>query len=122
MEKTVSKAYEIGKELQQKGINAEIINARFLKPIDKYTITKSIYKTKFVITIEDGTLIGGLGSSIKELIVDKNIQNVKIKCFGYKDIFVKHGTVEELEKEYGLDKENIINYIKYNFKEEKKNV
>ena len=120
--KTVSKAYEIGKELQQKGINAEIINARFLKPIDKYTITKSIYKTKFVITIEDGTLIGGLGSSIKELIVDKNIQNVKVKCFGYKDIFVKHGTVKEIEKEYGLDKENIINYIKYNLKKEKKNV
>ena len=71
--------------------------------------------TKFVITIEDGTEIGGLGSSIKEIIVNKNIEGVKIKCFAYPDEFIKHGSVPELEELYGVDCENIVRYIKNNF-------
>ena len=112
--KTVSKAMQIGKELKKENIDAEIINARFLKPLDKEKIVNSITKTKFVITIEDGTLIGGLASSIKELIVDEELKDIKIKSYGYPDVFVKHGQVEELEKMYGQDMQSIINYIKQN--------
>lgn len=56
----VSRAEEVSNLLEEKGLNAEIINARFLKPIDKETILKSIEKTKRVITIEDNLLSGGL--------------------------------------------------------------
>ena len=112
--KTVSKAMQIGEELQKENIDAEIINARFLKPLDKEEIVNSITKTKFIITIEDGTLIGGLASSIKELIVDEELRDIKIKSYGYPDVFVKHGQVEELEKMYGQDIQSIINYIKQN--------
>ena len=112
--KTVSKAMQIGEELQKENIDAEIINARFLKPLDKEEIVNSITKTKFVITIEDGTLIGGLASSIKELIVDEKLRDIKIESYGYPDVFVKHGQVEELEKMYGQDIQSIINYIKQN--------
>ena len=112
--KTVSKAMQIGKELKKENIDAEIINARFLKPLDKEKIVDSITKTKFVITIEDGTIIGGLASSIKELIVDEKLRNIKIKSYGYPDVFVKHGQVEQLEKMYGQDIQSIINYIKQN--------
>lgn len=112
--KTVSKAMQIREELQKENIGAEIINARFLKPLDKEKIVNSITKTKFVITIEDGTIIGGLASSIKELIVDEKLRNIKIKSYGYPDVFVKHGQVEELEKMYGQDIQSIINYIKQN--------
>ena len=112
--KTVSKAMQIREELQKENIGAEIINARFLKPLDKEKIVDSITKTKFVITIEDGTIIGGLASSIKELIVDEKLRNIKIKSYGYPDVFVKHGQVEQLEKMYGQDIQSIINYIKQN--------
>ena len=112
--KTVSKAMQIREELQKENIGAEIINARFLKPLDKEKIVNSITKTKFVITIEDGTIIGGLASSIKELIVDEKLRNIKIKSYGYPDVFVKHGQVEQLEKMYGQDIQSIINYIKQN--------
>ncbi len=117
--KMVSRAMEVAEELKKDNIFAEVINARFLKPMDKYTTLKSIYKTKFVITIEDGTEIGGLGSAIKELIIDKKIKNTKIKCFAYPDKFIKHGNVDELEKIYGIDTDNIISYIKYNVKYKK---
>ena len=110
--KTVSKAMEIAKELENSKINAEVINARFLKPFDAYNIVPSICKTKFVVTIEDNVLNWGLGSTIKELIISKKIKNIKIKSFGYPDKFIKHGTPKELEKIYGLDNMNIINYIK----------
>lgn len=61
--KMVERAIEVSKLLETKDINAEIVNARFLKPLDKETILNSIRKTKKVITIEDGILKGGLRNS-----------------------------------------------------------
>jgi len=110
--KMTSTAINVANLLEKEDIHAEVINARFLKPLDEKEIAESISKTKFVITIEDGTEIGGLGSSIKEIIVNKNIEGVKIKCFAYPDEFIKHGSVPELEKIYGLDCENIFKYVK----------
>ena len=94
------KACQIRKEY---GIDAEIINARFLKPLDTSTILQSIKKTKSVITIEDGTEINGLATAIKELIVDNNLQNIKFKSYAYPDEFIQHGTVDELENLYGFN-------------------
>ena len=110
--KTVSTAVEVAQKLAENDINAEVINARFLKPLDKNKIISSIFKTKFVVTIEDGTSIGGLGSSIKELLVDKKAKHIKLKTFAYPDEFIKHGSVQELEKQYGMDVQNIANYVK----------
>ncbi len=109
--KMTSTAMNVANLLKKDDISAEVINARFLKPIDEKVVTESISKTKFVITIEDGTEIGGLGSSIKELIVNKNIEGVKIKCFAYPDEFIKHGSVPELERVYRLDCESICENI-----------
>ena len=115
--KMTATAMNVANKLEKDGIHAEVINARFLKPIDENAIKESISKTKFVITIEDGTEIGGLGSSVKELIVNNNIEDVKIKCFAYPDEFIKHGSVPELEKVYGLDYESICDYVRENVKE-----
>ena len=108
--KMVERAKEIAELLPEKSI--EIINARFLKPLDEETILKSIEKTKNVITIEDNLLHGGLGTSVIELINKSKIENVKVKTYGYDDIFVEHGKVEELEEKYGLTAEKIAKDIK----------
>lgn len=97
--KMVAKAMKLAKKLeneQQKSV--EVINARFLKPLDEKTIKDSIEKTKNVITIEDGTKINGLGTAVKELIIDNNLQNIKVTTCAYPDEFIPHGNVEELEK------------------------
>ena len=117
--KTVSRAMEVSNMLKKDKIEADVINARFLKPLDKEKIKKSIEKTKFVITVEDGTIINGLGTAIKELIIDENIKDVKIKSFAYLDEFIKHGKVEELEEIYHQDKNSIYKYIKNNIIKEK---
>ena len=117
--KTVSRAMEVSNMLKKDKIEADVINSRFLKPLDKEKIKKSIEKTKFVITVEDGTIINGLGTAIKELIIDENIKDVKIKSFAYPDEFIKHGKVEELEEIYHQDKNSIYKYIKNNIIKEK---
>lgn len=96
----VAKAMQLAEIYIKDGINAEIINARFLKPIDTEVIKKSIEKTKKVITIEDGTKINGLATAIKELIIEQNLKDVEVYTCAYPDEFIKHGTVEELEKIY----------------------
>ena len=75
----VSRAMDVATILEKQNIMCDVINIRFLKPIDETAILESIKKTKKIITIEDNTIIGGLSSSIKELIVNNNINNIKIK-------------------------------------------
>ena len=105
--KMVQRAMEVSNLLLEQGINCEVINTRFLKPIDSYTIETSIKKTKNIITIEDGILHGGLGTSVSELISERRISDVHLKSYGYDDSFVQHGSVDELEKLNGLDAKSI---------------
>ena len=112
--KTVERALKVSKMLEKDKLEAEVINARFLKPFDKETIKKSIDKTKSVITIEDGTIINGLATTVKELIVEENIENIKIQNYSYPDKFIEHGNIEEIEKLYKQDAEYIYKNIKWN--------
>ena len=116
--KMVSRAYRIADKLKQNNIDAQVINARFLKPFDNNTVKNAIEKTKAVVTIEDGTIINGLATAVNELVINENLLGIKIKNFAYPDIYVKHGTVDELEKIYGLDEENITEKIEKMLKDE----
>ncbi len=108
----VSTAYEVVNKLKDMNKTCDLINVRFLKPLDKKNIIESIDKTKKVIVIEDGTIIGGLSSSIKELIADNNIKVKYAKYYSYPDEFIKHGSISELNKQYKVDVESIIKDIK----------
>ena len=110
--KTVASSVELAKKLKKEKIEAEVINTRFLKPFDKETIKKSILKTKNVITLEDNTIIGGLGTQIKEIIAeDKTMQNTDVETYGIEDEFMGYSTWEDIfnkvkEKNYKKKKEN----------------
>ena len=105
--KMVGRAIEVSNLLKEQNIDCEIINARFLKPLDSNVIETSIRKTKNVITIEDGILRGGLGTSVIEMINECGIDDVYMKAYGYDDVFVQHGSVDELERLNGLDAKSI---------------
>jgi len=109
--KMVDRAIEVASLLKEKEINSEVINVRFLKPFDKEAILKSIEKTKKVVTIEDGLLNGGLYTNILDLINRSELENIKIIPLGYDDCFVTHGSVDELEKEKGIDVGSIVEKI-----------
>ena len=105
----VEKGIEISRELLKKGIYADLINARFVKPLDKKGILDSIKKTGYIVTIEDNLLSGGLATQIKDLIC--NISNIRIESYGYDDKFIKQGSVKELYELEGITVENIAGNI-----------
>ena len=94
-------------------INVTIINCRFIKPIDIDMLKKLVNNHDLFITIEEGILRGGFGSSILEYFAINNIKN-DIKMIGIKDRFSKHGSNKELFKDEGLDIDSIVKTIKMN--------
>lgn len=109
--KMVSKAIKVADELEKDGTTVTVINARFLKPFDKETILKCIVGSKTIATIEDGTIVGGLGNEIEHLLYENKI-DVNFEKFAYPDEFVKHGSVDEIEEKYGLDVGSIVKCLR----------
>lgn len=105
--KMVEKAVKVANILENQAKTVEVINSRFLKPLDNEDIIKSIVKTKRVVTIEDNIINGGLGSKIEEIIANCKIDGINFRKYGYPDEFVKHGSVSEIERKYGLDDESL---------------
>lgn len=83
-----------------------IIAMRFLKPIDEDLLHKTFQEYKTIITIEDGTIVGGLGSTVAAFAV-KNQYNNKIEILGVPDVFPEHGTVTQLQDICGISSEKI---------------
>lgn len=100
--KMVETALTVADLLAQKGVNADVINGRFVKPLDAKMILESVVKTGALATIEDNCIKGGFGSSILELISKNNIE-VKTSTFGFPDIPISHGNRDEIFEKYGLD-------------------
>ena len=104
-------AFSVASNLKDKGINATLINARFISPVDEDMLVKLTKNHKYIFTIEDNILSGGFGSKVLEKYMELGIDNVKVKCFAFKKTFIEHGTNEELYKVNGLDQESITNEI-----------
>ncbi len=98
--KMVPRAMKIAKKEENNGNNVCVVNSRFLKPFDRTNILKILKKSDKVITIEDGTIINGLGTIIKEIIAEENLENIEIETQAYPDEFIQHGSVEQLEDMY----------------------
>ena len=113
---SVSKGISLAQKLEKDGVSSEIIDCRFLKPFDQKTILKSLAKTKKFVVIEDGTIVGGLCSTMKELLVDSHVSYPGL-YFAYPDQFIEHGSVVELEKKYGQDLSTIYKSVKKMFKD-----
>ena len=103
--KMVSTAMQVAQNLQQQNIEAEVINARWIAPLDKQTILNSARKTKLVYTIEDNIALGGLGTYVKELLSVEN--SIRVQSLGYPKEFIKHASPEQIESMYGLDCQSI---------------
>lgn len=106
----VAEALEAAEELEKEGINAEVINIHTIKPLDEGAILTSANKTGKVVTVEEHSVIGGLGSAVADVISAKNA--AKVLKIGVQDIFGQSGSGAELIKEYGLDSESILKKIK----------
>ena len=105
----VSEAIEAMEELKAKGINIRVVDMHTIKPIDKEIIIKSAKETKNIITIEDHSIIGGLGSAVCEVLAENYPK--KVYKMGIKDEFGKSGKAEDLLKYFKIDKDSIAEFI-----------
>ena len=93
--------------LREEGLDVGVINARFCKPLDTDTILKAVEQCRFVITVEEGTLVGGFGSAVLEAVNAAGQPSGHIRCLGIPDHFVEHGERSELLADLGLDIDGI---------------
>ena len=106
----VHKALEAAELLEQENIKAKVINIHTLKPIDKELIINSAKQTKAIITVEDHSVIGGLGSAVAEVLSENH--PTKLKRIGMQDKFGESGSSDELYKKYNMDVEDIVKAAK----------
>jgi len=110
----VSSAVKTAELLLEKNINACVVNARFVRPLDAELIISLTKRIKKVVTIEEGTLIGGFGSAIVELLNDNDI-NLPVLRLGIPDVLVDHASPDESKKTLGLTPDQIEEKISKKF-------
>lgn len=93
--------------LREQGLDVGVINARFAKPLDRETIEQSLADSKFLVTVEEGQLMGGFGSAVLEAINEVGLDATRVRRLGIPDQFTEHGTREELLSDLGLDADGI---------------
>ena len=106
----IASALEAAEKLAAEGIDAEVINFHMIKPLDEETLIKSASKTKRVFTVEEHSVIGGLGSAVCEVLSEK--EPTKVTKIGVNDVFGQSGPAAVLMKEYKLDGEGVYAQIK----------
>jgi 1-deoxy-D-xylulose-5-phosphate synthase len=104
---TVVPALKAAQDLVQLGIDAAIVNARFVKPLDRELLLDVLARIPRAITVEDNVLQGGFGSAVAELLADEGMTGVSLRRLGVPDRFIPHGTQDELRKICGIDKDAV---------------
>ena len=106
----VSESVAAAELLAAEGIDAEVINIHTIKPLDEELILSSAAKTGKVVTVEEHSVIGGLGSAVCDTLSEK--APTKVMKIGINDTFGESGPAVELIKKYGLDAESIARRVK----------
>lgn len=103
----LSEAVQAREKLLSRGVQLTVVNARFARPLDEDLILRLAREMPFLITIEEGTLNGGFGSAVLELLNAHAVNTVHVRRLGLPDRFIEHGERAELLADLGLDSEGI---------------
>jgi len=106
---TVVPSLEAAEKLAQSGIHTAVVNARFVKPLDAELICGLAQGTGKMMTVEENALEGGFGSAVLELLQTRELHSVEVRRLGIPNVFVGHGSREQLCQIHGLDSEGIFN-------------
>jgi len=105
--------------LAEVGIQAAVINSRFLKPLDGDLLCDWAKRTGKVLTVEENVIQGGFGSAVLELFQEKGLFSIPVKRLGIPDTFVEHGPQALLREKYGIDEKGIFKGVESMFEEER---
>ena len=107
----VYNALEVAKKLNVIGLNLEVVNCRFIKPMDTSYLKSAVSKFSTFITLEESNIAGGFGDGVSSWLLENNFKG-KLKRIGLPDSFVQHGSRNEVLKSLGLDNEALFESIK----------
>jgi 1-deoxy-D-xylulose-5-phosphate synthase len=111
-------AMNVARRLEDEGIEALVVNARFVKPLDRTLISSVASLVPRIITLEENILQGGFGSMVLEFLNSIDIPPIRVKRLGIPDRFIEQGSQNELRSIYGLDEESIYTAAKSILKEQ----
>jgi 1-deoxy-D-xylulose-5-phosphate synthase len=109
---TVYPSLRAAERLAEVGIQAAVINSRFLKPLDGNLLCDWAKRIGRVLTVEENVLQGGFGSSVLELFQERGLNPIQMKRLGIPDVFVEHGPQALLREKYGIDENGIFKGVK----------
>jgi len=109
---TVYPSLEAAEILAGEGVEATVINGRFVKPLDTTLLCKIASSFKKIVTVEENVLMGGFGSAVLELFEEKGITGATVKRLGIKDAFVEQGTQTQLRQQQGIDAQGIAQTVR----------
>jgi len=116
---TVYPSLRAAERLAEVGIQAAVINSRFLKPLDGDLLCDWAKRTGKVLTVEENVIQGGFGSAVLELFQEKGLFSIPVKRLGIPDTFVEHGPQALLREKYGIDEKGILKGVESMFEEER---
>ena len=108
----VAPALQAAGLLAAEGIESAVINARFVKPLDRKLIIRIVGQTGCLVTVEEGVLQGGFGSAVLELLQEEGLNNIKAARLGIPDKFIEHGNSAAIRRKYKLDAVGIAETVK----------
>ncbi|MFN2109355.1 MAG: transketolase C-terminal domain-containing protein, partial [Anaerolineae bacterium] len=114
---TVYPAMDAARALASLGVEAAVVNARFVKPLDGDLLKSMAQNFNRLVTVEEGVLAGGFGSAVLELLEAHGLNYVTLKRLGLPDEFVEHGDRNIFLKRYNLDAAGIVSAIQRTFPE-----
>lgn len=106
----VETAWKVMEKLQERGISATVVNARFAAPLDKECICSLAQKHRLLVTLEENVASGGMGEHVAALLIDEQIR-MKLLRIAVPDTFVEHGDVDTLYRVLGMDADTVTNRI-----------
>lgn len=106
----VETAWKVMEKLQERGISATVVNARFAAPLDKECICSLAQKHRLLVTLEENVASGGMGEHVAALLMDEQIR-MKLLRIAVPDTFVEHGDVDTLYRVLGMDADTVTNRI-----------
>ncbi|MCP8967045.1 1-deoxy-D-xylulose-5-phosphate synthase [Ectobacillus ponti] len=108
---TIPMALEAAEQLEQQGISVQVVNARFIKPMDEKYLHNLLGREIPVLTLEEACLAGGFGSGVLEFAHEKGYQGAQIELMGIPDRFIEHGSVNKLLEEIGMTTKDVAERI-----------
>jgi 1-deoxy-D-xylulose-5-phosphate synthase len=109
---TVSEAMKAAEQVTEEGVSVAVLNARFVKPLDKDLIREVAKKVKCLVTVEEGCRMGGFGSAVLEFLSEEERWDLPTKVLGLPDWYIEQGPQDLLREKYGLTADGIYDQAK----------